>query len=82
MRSTGRKPILLLLCRVAPRRFSRRAALGRIGFQELLVIALIVMVLFGGSRIPQLMRGLGQGIREFRKELKGESDEEKPKDGK
>jgi sec-independent protein translocase protein TatA len=56
--------------------------MGRIGFQELLVIALIVMVLFGGSRIPQLMRGLGQGIREFRKELRGESDEEKPKDGK
>jgi sec-independent protein translocase protein TatA len=60
--------------------------MGRIGFQELLVIALIVMVLFGGARIPQLMRGLGQGIREFRKELRGEGEaekpEEKPKDNK
>ena len=48
--------------------------MGRIGLQELLVIALIVLVLFGGSRIPTLMRGLGQGIKEFRKELRGEDD--------
>jgi sec-independent protein translocase protein TatA len=60
----------------------RGAAVGRIGFQELLVIALIVMVLFGGAKIPQLMRGLGQGIREFRKELRGEDGEEKPKEQK
>ena len=68
--------------RVAP----PRCVMGRIGFQELLVIALIVMVLFGGQKIPQLMRGLGQGIREFRKELRGEGEperpEEKPKDTK
>jgi sec-independent protein translocase protein TatA len=56
---------------------------GRIGFQELLVIALIVLVLFGGTKIPGLMRGLGQGIKEFRKELRGEdAGEEKPKEGK
>jgi sec-independent protein translocase protein TatA len=73
-------PSASLSGRAAP--FLPESRMGRIGFQELLVIALIVMVLFGGSRIPQLMRGLGQGIREFRKELKGESDEEKPKDGK
>jgi len=47
---------------------------GKIGFQELLIIALIVLVLFGGTKIPGLMRGLGQGIREFRKELSGEDD--------
>jgi len=54
--------------------------MGRIGFQELLVIALIIMVLFGGNRIPQLMRGLGQGIREFRKEMRGEGEPEKPEE--
>jgi len=35
------------------------------GPQEILVIALIILVLFGGRKIPELMRGLGQGIREF-----------------
>lgn len=48
--------------------------MGKIGFQELLLIAIIVMVLFGGTKIPGLMKGLGQGIREFRKELRGEDD--------
>ena len=41
-----------------------------LGGQELLIIALVLLVLFGGTRIPALMRGMGQGIREFRKELK------------
>ena len=35
------------------------------GPQEILVIGLIILVLFGGRKIPELMRGLGQGIREF-----------------
>ena len=35
------------------------------GPQEILVVALIILVLFGGRKIPELMRGLGQGIREF-----------------
>ena len=35
------------------------------GGQELLVIGLIILVFFGGKKIPQLMRGLGSGIREF-----------------
>ena len=35
------------------------------GFQELLVIGLVVLVLFGGKKIPEFMRGLGKGIREF-----------------
>ena len=36
-----------------------------LGGQELLVIGLIILVLFGGKKIPELMRGLGSGIREF-----------------
>ncbi len=35
------------------------------GPQEILVIGLVILVLFGGRKIPELMRGLGQGIREF-----------------
>ena len=37
-----------------------------LGTQELVVILLIVLVLFGGKKIPELMRSLGQGLREFR----------------
>jgi sec-independent protein translocase protein TatA len=39
--------------------------LGFLGGQELLVILIIVLVLFGGRKIPELMRGLGKGAREF-----------------
>ncbi len=39
--------------------------MGNLGFQELLIIGLVVLVLFGGRKIPEFMRGLGQGIREF-----------------
>ena len=40
--------------------------LGNIGFSELVVILIIVLVLFGGKKIPEVARGLGAGIREFR----------------
>ncbi len=43
-----------------------------IGTTELLIILVIVLVLFGGSKIPQLMGGLGKGVREFRKGMSGE----------
>ncbi|MBK7094964.1 MAG: twin-arginine translocase TatA/TatE family subunit [Saprospiraceae bacterium] len=36
-----------------------------LGGQEILLIALVVLLLFGGRKIPELMRGLGKGIREF-----------------
>ncbi len=36
-----------------------------LGFNELLIIAIIVLLLFGGRKIPELMRGLGKGAREF-----------------
>ena len=39
--------------------------LGMPGGGELLVIAIIVLLLFGGKKIPELMKGLGKGIREF-----------------
>ncbi|WP_118193487.1 Sec-independent protein translocase subunit TatA/TatB [Albibacterium indicum] len=40
--------------------------LGFLGGQELIVIALALLLLFGGRKIPELMRGLGKGIREFK----------------
>jgi sec-independent protein translocase protein TatA len=49
-----------------------------LGFPELLVILVIVIVIFGAGRIPELGRGLGEGIRNFRKGMKGDEDEKKP----
>ena len=39
--------------------------MGNLGFQEILLIAVVVLVLFGGRKIPEFMWGLGKGIREF-----------------
>ena len=54
------------------------ALFGSFGLQELLVILLIVVFLFGARKIPDIARGLGEGIRGFRSSLKGE-DEGTPK---
>ncbi len=40
--------------------------MGSIGMPELLLIALVVIIVFGGGKLPQLGRGLGEGIRNFR----------------
>lgn len=40
--------------------------LGGIGFQEILLIGVMVLVLFGAKKIPEFMRGLGKGVREFK----------------
>jgi sec-independent protein translocase protein TatA len=56
------------------------AFIGRLGTTELIVIALIVLLLFGGRKIPELMRGLGKGVREFKdasSKLKDELKEDK-----
>ncbi len=45
------------------------------GFQELLIIFLIVVLIFGASKLPQLGRGLGEGIRNFKKGLKDDKAE-------
>jgi sec-independent protein translocase protein TatA len=39
--------------------------LGALGYQEILLILVIVLLMFGGKKIPELMRGLGRGVREF-----------------
>jgi len=43
---------------------------GQIGMTELLVILVIVLLLFGGRKIPELMKGLGQGVSEFKKGMR------------
>jgi len=49
-----------------------------IGTTEIIVIALVILLLFGGAKIPQLMKGLGKGIHEYKKGLSGEDiDDEK-----
>jgi sec-independent protein translocase protein TatA len=48
---------------------------GVIGPTEWILIALIVVLLFGGRKIPELMRGLGKGIKEFKDASKGPADE-------
>ena len=49
--------------------------LGNLGAGELTLIALIVLLLFGGSKIPELMRGLGRGVREFNSAKNSVEDE-------
>ncbi|HEV7905442.1 MAG TPA: twin-arginine translocase TatA/TatE family subunit [Pyrinomonadaceae bacterium] len=45
--------------------------LGMIGMQELVIVLGILLLLFGGTRLPQLAQGLGKSIREFKRETAG-----------
>jgi sec-independent protein translocase protein TatA len=50
---------------------------GSLGFGEIVLILLIVILIFGTSRIPELGRGLGEGIKNFKKAIKGGEEDEK-----
>ena len=55
---------------------------GGLGVTEIVIIALVVLLLFGGKKIPELMKGIGKGVRSFKDGVNGikeeiESDEEK-----
>ena len=54
--------------------------MGRLGMPEILVILVVVLLLFGGKKIPEMMKGLGTGINEFKKASKGE--DQQPADSK
>lgn len=48
------------------------------GAQEIIIILIIVLVLFGGKKIPELMKGLGRGIKDFKDASKGEQENSDP----
>ena len=50
-----------------------------IGWPQIVLIAVVILLLFGGRKIPELMRGLGSGIKEFKDASKEPSDEEDKK---
>ncbi len=57
--------------------------IGAIGAPQVILVVIVVLLLFGGRKIPELMKGLGSGIKEFKKATKEEkeaSDIEKKKD--
>ena len=57
--------------------------LGGLGTGEILLIVLAILLLFGGKKLPELMRGMGKGVKEFKdamNEPSGEKKEEKPEE--
>lgn len=53
--------------------------MGNFGFTEILLILLVVVLLFGGRKIPELMKGIGQGMKEFKKASRLDDDDDKTK---
>lgn len=49
--------------------------LGNLGTGEIIIIAIIVLLLFGGKKIPELMKGIGKGVRNFKDGVKGLEDD-------
>jgi sec-independent protein translocase protein TatA len=52
--------------------------MGKLGGWELIAILVVVLLLFGGKKIPELMRGLGKGMKEFKDASKGEGSSSTP----
>lgn len=59
--------------------FAILAFLGPIGFQELILILLVLLIFFGAKKLPELAKGLGQGIKEFKKATSEINEEDVPK---
>ena len=51
----------------------------RLGIWEIVLVALVVLLLFGGKKIPELMKGLGKGVKSFKDGMNG-LDADKPED--
>lgn len=54
--------------------------MGAIGPSQIILIALIVLLLFGGKKIPELMRGLGKGVKEFKDATNNEERDDRKDD--
>ncbi len=50
--------------------------LGKLGMTEVLIILVIVVIFFGGKKIPELMRGMGRGVREFKDAMEAKPGDE------
>lgn len=48
--------------------------MGKFGAPEIILVLVVVLLFFGGKKIPELMKGLGGGIKEFKKAAKGEDE--------
>lgn len=51
---------------------------GTLGFAELLIIFFIIVIIFGAAKLPQLGKGLGEGISNFKEGLKGKDEKNRP----
>ena len=49
--------------------------LGNLGTGEIVIIAIVVLLLFGGNKIPELMKGIGKGVKNFKDGVKGLEDD-------
>ncbi|CAK7027669.1 twin-arginine translocase TatA/TatE family subunit [Parabacteroides sp. APC149_11_2_Y6] len=49
--------------------------LGNLGTGEIIIIAIVVLLLFGGKKIPELMKGIGKGVKNFKDGVKGLEDD-------
>jgi len=50
------------------------AGIGGLGFQELVLILIVAVLMFGGKKIPEVAKGIGEGIRNFKTALKGDEE--------
>lgn len=48
--------------------------MGNLGFGEILIIVFILVLLFGGKKIPELAKGLGEGVKSFKRGLRGDDE--------
>jgi sec-independent protein translocase protein TatA len=56
--------------------------LGIVGPWQWIIIGLAILLLFGGKKLPELMKGLGGGVKEFKKAIKDDNDEDKKEEEK
>lgn len=52
--------------------------MGEIGWPQLLIVLVIVLVIFGAKRLPEVARGLGTGVREFKDSITGKNEPDEP----
>jgi len=55
--------------------------MSKLGPWEIILIVAVVLLIFGGRKIPELMRGLGRGVKEFKDGMKTDDDSSKPGEG-